>query len=347
MPVITAMSPESVHLGDKHIGALLAGDKLVYNRVEEWRKTTPGTLGMDIPEWASFMSILISGGGASGGYDATSNWVGGGGGGGGQLRLLTVDLVENPGTRASVTVGSGGRALTSRRASGNNGGLTRFNGWNPQSTWTANGGTPITTGNNRDGGDDGWNSLPENEARYLNRAPGSRYRPQSGGSAGDLSANDGQMGGGGGMLRSTLGGRRSGAGGDGFAIIHFFGVDPTTTRLTGGSSTPPQPDPEPPVYENPLDRREDTPAPEPEPRPEPEPEPEPENNDSQHTGDPMDYPVRNSDGKYRRGDIVRVDVVTDNGSGWAFYEYISETGANPDPVWDGNVNWKYLGVIEN
>lgn len=238
MPVITAMSPESVHLGDKHIGALLAGDKLVYNRVEEWRKTTPGTLGMDIPEWASFMSILISGGGASGGYDATSNWVGGGGGGGGQLRLLTVDLVENPGTRASVTVGSGGRALTSRRASGNNGGWTRFNGWNPQSTWTANGGTPITTGNNRDGGDDGWNSLPENEARYLNRAPGSRYRPQSGGSAGDLSANDGQMGGGGGMLRSTLGGRRSGAGGDGFAIIHFFGVDPTTSRLTGGLMPP-------------------------------------------------------------------------------------------------------------
>ena len=234
MPVFTAMTPDSVHLGDKHIGALLAGDKLVYNRVEEWRKTTPGTLAMDIPEWASFMSIFISGGGASGGYEYTPHSLSGGGGGGGQLRLLTVDLGSNPGRRASVTVGAGGGALTSRRTYGNSGGSTRFNGWNAQSTWTARGGEPRTGRGQRDGTADGWNRLPEREARYLNRAPGSRYYLQTAGRSDDLRPSAGSMGGGGGLLNSVLAGRSSGAGGDGFAIIHFFGIDPLTPRLTAG-----------------------------------------------------------------------------------------------------------------
>lgn len=245
MPVFTAMTPESVHLGDKHIGALLAGDKLVYNRVEEWRKTTPGTLGMDVPEWASFMSILISGGGASGAYGTRSiNNTGGGGGGHGQLRLLTVDLVANPGRRASVIVGAGGRALTSRGDYGNPGGFTRFSGWNAQSTWTAMGGDPGTPWNHYDGAADGWIRLSESEARYLDRAPGSRYYPQIAGRGHSLSPTSGEMGGGGGLLNNSLARRSSGAGGDGFAIIHFFGVDPTTPRLTGGGSvTPPPPKP--------------------------------------------------------------------------------------------------------
>lgn len=234
MPVFTAMTPDSVHLGDKHIGALLAGDKLVYNRVEEWRKTTPGTLGMDVPEWASFMSILISGGGASGAYGTERSRYGFGGGGHGQLRLLTVDLVSNPGRRASVTVGAGGSARTSPGGGGNSGGVTRFNGWDAQSTWTASGGEPIRDASQTGGTDDGWNSLPEREARYLNRAPGSRYRPQTAGRGDSLSPSSGEMGGGGGVLNSTLGGRSSGAGGDGFAIIHFFGVDPVSNEPLRG-----------------------------------------------------------------------------------------------------------------
>lgn len=240
MPVFTAMTPESVHLGDKHIGALLAGDKLVYNRVEEWRKTTPGTLAMDIPEWASFMSIFISGGGASGGYGVNQGFsANAGGGGGGQLRLLTIDLVSNPGRRASVTVGAGGGAVTSATNGGRPGGFTRFNGWNAQSTWTASGGEPRSGRGQTDGTDDGWDSLPERESRYLNREPGARYRPQTAGRGHSLNPTSGEMGGGGGLLNGTIGGRSSGAGGDGFAIIHFFGIDPTTPRLTGGGLMPP------------------------------------------------------------------------------------------------------------
>lgn len=228
---ITAMAMESVHLGDTHIGALLAGDKLVYNRVEEWRKTTPGTLAMDIPEWASFMSIFISGGGASGAFHPRSN---GGGGSGGQLRLLTVDLAANPGRRASVTVGAGGSPLRSVSPYGNDGAPTRFSGWNAQSTWTADGGVTRTGTHEENGSEGGWNSLPEREARYLNRTPGSRYRPQTAGSSGHRSGSDGSMGGGGGKNRHHATGQ-SGAGGDGFAIIHFFGVDPTLPRLIGGA----------------------------------------------------------------------------------------------------------------
>ncbi|WP_431832158.1 glycine-rich domain-containing protein [Corynebacterium accolens] len=183
------------------------------------------------------MSILISGGGASGAFHPRST---GGGGGGGQLRLLTVDLVENPGSRASVTVGRGGSALHSVSPYGNNGDSTRFNGWNAESTWTADGGTTRVGANEEDGFGDGWNSLPEREARYLDRAPGSRYRPQTGGSKGQTFGGDGSMGGGGGKnLHFSTG--RSGAGGDGFAIIHFFGIDPMTPRLEGGSVTPPEP----------------------------------------------------------------------------------------------------------
>ena len=234
MPMINQADITDVRMGLIEAGALLAGDNLIWNRVEEWRKTTPGTLAVDVPEWASFMSILISGGGASGAYGTERSRYGFGGGGHGQLRLLTVDLVSNPGRRASVNVGGGGSARTSPGGGGNSGGVTRFNGWDAQSTWTASGGEPIRDASQTDGTDDGWNSLPEREARYLNRAPGSRYRPQTAGSGHSLSPSSGSMGGGGGVLNSTLGGRSSGAGGDGFAIIHFFGVDPVSNEPLRG-----------------------------------------------------------------------------------------------------------------
>lgn len=229
MPVFTAMTPESVHLGDKHIGALLAGDKLVYNRVEEWRKTTPGSLAMDIPEWASFMSIFISGGGAGGGNAIPHSY----GGGAGQMKLETIDLAANPGRRATVNVGAGGAGGQSYRddVGGSSGGSTRFAGWNAQSTWTASGGS---TRNDASGEARGWGSMPENHARWLNRTPGSRYYPQTGGYAHNLSPGDGAMGGGGGQKTSRAGRGGGGRGGDGFAIIHFFGIDPMTPRLTGG-----------------------------------------------------------------------------------------------------------------
>lgn len=233
MAVFTAMSPESVHLGDKHIGALLAGDRLVYNRVEEWRKTTPGTLAMDIPEWASFMSIFISGGGAGGGYGVTGEYRTSYGGGAGEMKLETIDLVANPGRRARVNIGAGGagRGYSSRDGGGSNGSITRFMGWNAQSNWSAAGGT---TRNNPAGEAKGWNSMPENHARWLNRAPGSRYYPQVGGNAHDRNPGAGRMGGGGGQKTSLAGSGTGGRGGDGFAIIHFFGIDPMTPRLTGG-----------------------------------------------------------------------------------------------------------------
>lgn len=227
MPMINQADITDVRMGLIEAGALLAGDNLIWNRVEEWRKTTPGTLAVDVPEWASFMSIFISGGGASGGYrNSELREQKGGGGGGGQIRLLTIDLTENPGRRASVNVGAGGRPITSVSNYGNSGGATRFNGWNAQSTWTANGGAPRTGEGEFDGTEDGWNWLPEREALYLNRAPGSRYRPQTAGRAHIMNPSSGEMGGGGGKLINNLGGRSSGAGGDGFAIIHFFGIDP-------------------------------------------------------------------------------------------------------------------------
>lgn len=227
MPMINQADITDVRMGPIEAGALLAGDNLIWNRVEEWRKTTPGTLAMDIPEWASFMSIFISGGGASGGYrNSELPAQKGGGGGGGQIRLLTIDLTENPGRSASVNVGAGGRPITSTSMYGNSGGATRFNGWNAQSTWTANGGGPRTGEGEFDGTEDGWNWLPEREALYLNRAPGSRYRPQTAGRSHIMSPSSGEMGGGGGKVLNNLGGRASGAGGDGFAIIHFFGIDP-------------------------------------------------------------------------------------------------------------------------
>lgn len=235
---ITAMAMESVHLGDKHVGALLAGDKLVYNRVEEWRKTTPGNLSMDIPEWASFMSIFISGGGAGGGYGILSEWNPSYGGGAGQMKLETIDLVANPGRRATVTVGAGGagRGYSNTDGGGSNGASTRFSGWNARSTWTASGGS---TRNNAAGEGGGWSSLSENYARWLNRAPGSRYHPQVGGNAHDRNPGNGRMGGGGGQKTSFAGTATGGRGGDGFAIIHFFGIDPTTPRLTGGGADAP------------------------------------------------------------------------------------------------------------
>ncbi|MDK4235727.1 carbohydrate-binding protein [Corynebacterium propinquum] len=65
----------------------------------------------------------------------------------------------------------------------------------------------------------------------------------------------------------------------------------------------------------------------------------------QSATNPMGYPEYKESRRYRRGDIVRTEVAMDEGVGWAFYEYISETNSNPHPVWDGNVNWKYLGVL--
>lgn len=243
MAVFTAMTPESVHLGDKHIGALLAGDKLVYNRVEEWRKTTPGTLAMDIPEWASFMSIFISGGGAGGGYGVTGEHRTSYGGGAGEMKLETIDLVANPGRRARVNIGAGGagRGYSRTDGGGSNGSVTRFMGWNSQSNWSAAGGT---TRNDTAGEAKGWNSMPENHARWLNRTPGSRYYPQTGGAAHDRTPGNGRMGGGGGQKTSLAGSGTGGRGGDGFAIIHFFGIDPMTPRLTGGSA-PPDTEPQP------------------------------------------------------------------------------------------------------
>ncbi|MDK8550752.1 hypothetical protein QP907_00230 [Corynebacterium pseudodiphtheriticum] len=230
---ITAMAMESVHLGDTHIGALLAGDKLVYNRVEEWRKTTPGTLAMDIPEWASFMTIFISGGGAGGGYGTVAEYKSSYGGGAGEMKLETIDLVANPGRRARVNVGAGGagRGYSRTDGGGSNGSVTRFMGWNSQSNWSAAGGT---TRNNAAGEAKGWNSMPENHARWLNRTPGSRYYPQTGGAAHGRNPGSGRMGGGGGQKTSLAGSGTGGRGGDGFAIIHFFGIDPMTPRLTGG-----------------------------------------------------------------------------------------------------------------
>lgn len=228
MPLVNYSDISDIRIGDVKAGALLAGSNLVWNRrvaVSEY--SGAGAHTVQVPSWANFMTVLLVGGGASG-IAAQSIFGLDYGGAAGEVALNGVSVNSNSTIR--LIVGAGGGTSTSGQ---NPGSPTRVDYANPLGRTqriTAAGGagqsnraSSVLNGSYTAG-------ISPQENKYVTYHTGGGGIPP--GQETTLPSNgyrNGVRGAGG---SSKSGGSRVGAGGDGYAQIVFFGIDP----LIGSSS---------------------------------------------------------------------------------------------------------------
>lgn len=244
MPMINQSDITDVRLGTVEAGALLAGDNLIWNRRAQYTRPTPGEFFLKVPEWASFFTYIIAGGGAGGGSADTRNY--GTGGSAGEVKVGGEEVAA--GTNMTLQVGAGGsgarynpRSSRSAGSTGNETIITYNKGTSRYPVLIAYGGSSSTGG--VPGQQGAWLDYRWHQylAEHLDDPRGTFQDSRSGSSY----SESGRVGGGGaGGGAGGRGGGNGGAGGDGYAQVVFFGVDP----LIGGSVTPPpRPEPEPPT----------------------------------------------------------------------------------------------------
>ena len=230
MPMINQSDITDVRMGLIEAGALLAGDNLIWNRRAQYTRPTPGQFFLKVPEWASFFTYIIAGGGAGGGSADTRN--DGTGGSAGEVKVGGEEVAA--GTNMTLQVGAGGSGARynprSSRSSGSTGDetiITYNKGTSRYPVLIAAGGSSSTGG--VPGQQGAWLDYRWHQylAEHLDDPRGTFQESRSGSSY----SESGRVGGGGaGGGAGGRGGGNGGAGGDGYAQVVFFGIDP----LIGG-----------------------------------------------------------------------------------------------------------------
>lgn len=138
MPKINQSDIQAVRLGDKHAGAMMFGDREAHTTFTTQTITATGPHTIEVPEWASQITVAFSGGGGAGGNGSGTLGANGTGGRGGTVAIEK--FVVDPQVRElSVYIGGGGpRNANDERANGQGGASTTvtYNGV----TRTASGG---------------------------------------------------------------------------------------------------------------------------------------------------------------------------------------------------------------
>lgn len=227
MPVLNPKDISEVMHGDREIGALFAGDKLMYNKRHLVEYLNAGTYKFLVPRWANYVSVITKGGGGGGSAGSYYTEKGGEGGGISTKRILFRD--SNIRYAINLTVGAGGRGGQSTGSKGQDGEASSWR-YNEDISDRAGGGAGGASSTQNGGEGYGYNKLSAAQAAHLLREEGSRYFPSV---AGTGNGGHGRYGGGGaggkGDLRAGWG--KGGNGGDGFVSICCWGVDPTLPRL--------------------------------------------------------------------------------------------------------------------
>lgn len=235
MPLVNQSDITDVRLGTVEAGALLAGDKLIWNRRSQYTRSSPGVYTLNVPSWASFMTYILVGGGAGG-----TAGVYGSTGKGGRAGDTKMDGVEiQPGSSISIDVPTGGRGGTSSQSPepGKPASIVYNKTVSSRTSIVASRGVGQTGALN---GANGTHLRPLSYpylSAHLDDPNGVFTLPAAGGSPGEA----GRFGGGGaggqsGSFFTSAG--DGGAGGDGYAQVVFFGVDPLIEKNsdTPGSS---------------------------------------------------------------------------------------------------------------
>lgn len=223
MPLVNQSDITDVRLGTTEAGALLAGDKLVWNRRAQYTHSNPGRYTIDVPTWATFMTYILVGAGAGGSVGSDTNY--GSGGAAGKTEMGGVEIL--PGSSIGINIPTGARGGTASQSPGK-GSLASISyrkSVSSRTSLTALGGRAQTGGL---AGAAAPHLRPNSSpylAAHLDDPNGEFTLPTAGSSPGEA----GRVGGGG------AGGQRGsrftsagdgGAGGDGYAQVVFFGVDP-------------------------------------------------------------------------------------------------------------------------
>lgn len=222
MPLVNQSDITDVRLGTTEAGALLAGDKLVWNRrvaVSEY--SGAGSYTLQVPSWANFMTVLLVGGGSSG-IPQEGIFRLGRGGAAGETELIGSEV--RPHTRIDITVGSGGSGgLYIKNQNPGNVSRIRFRSYtNTVLTRTAAGGQGPSTHATVMYYGDGTLGISPNENKYVIHHTGGEGIPAGKETEEPKNTSrDGVRGAGG---TGSTGG--VGSGGDGYAQVVFFGVDP-------------------------------------------------------------------------------------------------------------------------
>lgn len=230
MPKINKSDIQAVFRGNKYVGAMMFGDREAYTTYSIQSFAAVGPHTIEVPEWASQITVAFSGGGGAGGNGDSSFGRNGTGGQGGSVMIER--FVVDPQVRElELGIGGGGpRNDRNERANGQTGANTRvtYNGV----TRTAAGGLG-GTGASITGSQTG----TANSALFYNNhlivgrmvesdlfAPGTPGVPQGIGSN-PPGGTAGKYGGGGGGGNGGAFGNWSpgGAGGDGCAAVWMIG----------------------------------------------------------------------------------------------------------------------------
>lgn len=230
MPKINKSDIQVVRLGDGYAGAMMFGDREAYTTFSVQTITATGPHTIEVPEWASQITVAFSGGGGAGGNGSGTLGANGTGGRGGSVMIER--FVVDPQVRElQIRIGGGGpRNDRNDRANGQAGANTQvtYNGVTRTATGGLGGTGASITGSQ--------NGTTNSALFYSNHLivgrmvesdlfePGVPGVPQGIGSN-PPGGTAGQYGGGGGGGNGGAFGNWSpgGAGGAGMAVVYMIG----------------------------------------------------------------------------------------------------------------------------
>lgn len=234
MPTVNARDIKGAYVGTREAGALLMGNKLIWNRTAKYTRTNSNI--PNAPVWATFFTAILVGGGAGGRKGLNVYGIAGKGGSAGDVEFVADSI--HPGSSLSLVIGQGGAAspyngFHKKSIGGDTVLQYRKYGASNQSTARAAGGADSA-------------GVQHGEPTYITASKGGRYYSSHTGSdsrltIGSAATRSGAAGVNGGGGSGGDGARgffdkedEGGRGGNGWFQIQFYGIDPTTPRLTGG-----------------------------------------------------------------------------------------------------------------
>lgn len=230
MPKINQSEIQAVRLGDEYVGAMMFGDREAYTTFSIQSFAEVGLHTIEVPEWASQITVGLSGGGGSGGNGSGTLGANGTGGQGGAV-IIERFVVDPEVRELSLRLGGGGPQNTGKeRANGISGANTTvtYNGV----TRTASGGLG-GTGASLTGSQTGTAKSAQFQSRDIivgRMVDSDVFTPGTPGVGQPIGSNPpggspGKYGGGGGGGNGGAFGQWSpgGAGGDGCAAVWMIG----------------------------------------------------------------------------------------------------------------------------
>lgn len=230
MPKINKSDIQAVRLGDEYVGAMMFGDREAHTTFTAQPFAAVGPHTVEVPEWASQITVAFSGGGGAGGNGSGTLGANGTGGRGGAV-LVERFVVDPQFRELSLYIGGGGpRNDTKDRANGQSGASTQvtYNGV----TRTAIGGLG-GTGASVTGSQDGTTNSALFQSRDVivgRMVESDLFAPGTPGVATPIGTNPpggtpGKYGAGGGGGNGGAFGNWSpgGAGGNGYAVVYMIG----------------------------------------------------------------------------------------------------------------------------